>query len=96
MRWICAVCGVADETTHGALGIYADKAREDGFEPWRTVHGECFDEAGMTYGIDFGDIASRGWPFWMGHVGDKAWAKHTDYAEAILHVASLLGLDVLA
>jgi hypothetical protein len=91
MRWTCWVCGIAETTTIGTLGVHVMPAKSGCFTPWRTVHGDCFDEAGMTYGVDFHDIDRRGLGFWLEHIGGKAWAANTDYVTAFTDIACRLG-----
>lgn len=65
------------------LGIHVWNAQPGHLEPWRSLHGSCFNANGYTYGIDVEDLEARGFAFWVDHIGGKAWAEFTDYAQAI-------------
>lgn len=82
MRWICAVCG-RESTGYGLLGVAVHKAMPGACERWKTVHYPCFEQAQLTYGLDFRDIEARGWQWWVRHIGEKSWAQYTDYDYAL-------------
>lgn len=76
-------CHHCQQPGANVLGIRAAQARPDHRETWLPLHGECFEEAGFSYGIELDDLRARGWRFWVDHIAVKAWSQHTDYATAI-------------
>lgn len=77
------ICQQCRRPGANVLGIRVSRATQDNFERWQPLHGECFDAAGFSYGIDAGDLAARGARFWADHIGAKTWARFTDYEQAI-------------
>lgn len=86
MTWTCTACGRLGVGREGVLGVRAHRARPGNLERWSSVHPDCFDSAGMTYGISFADVDVRGREWWVRHVGDKAWASFTDLEGALARV----------
>jgi hypothetical protein len=79
----CAVCGQPLPPDDAYLGVNVHRAVPGHTEPWRTIHGGCFDAEGMHYGPSLAELDDRGQAWWLRHIGGKAWAEFTDLYAAL-------------